>query len=105
MSVPVYSTLFIDSPGLVGDAGFLVPDGFVAVVRDIDAVAPAGAGAQIYAGIGGSSEFWTYQWTVVATADWRSWRGRVVIPGGGQLVIHTDAPVDVIACGYLLTAP
>jgi hypothetical protein len=105
MSIPVYSTLFINSPGLVGDAAFLVPDGYIAVVRDIDAVAFIGAGATLEAGIGGGTVFWAYTWSVVAVVDWRSWRGRVVLSAGQQLVIHTDAAVDVYAGGYLLTAP
>jgi len=104
-AVPIYSTRFLAEAGFTGSAAFLVPAGYVAVVRDIDSVVYTGAGATIQAGIGGSAVFWAVTEGVVAVTATNSWRGRVVLNAGEQLVVSTDAAVDFVASGYLLTSP
>jgi len=105
MTVPVYSTLLIDSPGLSGSAAFLVPPGYICVVRDIDAVWFTGIGGTVEAGRGGAAVFWGVSQDPVLLLATASWRGRHVIPEGDQLVIATSQPADVSASGFLLSLP
>ena len=102
---PVYSTRFLAEAGFTGEAAFEVPGGYVAVVRDIDAVVYTGAGYTIQAGIGGLTNFWAITTGVVAVTDSIQWRGRQVLNAGEQLVIATDASADFVASGYLLSLP
>jgi hypothetical protein len=104
-AVPIYSTRFIAESGFTGSAAFLVPAGYVAVVRDIDCVVYTSAGATIQAGIGGVTNFWAVTIGVIAVTYWTSWRGRTVLNPGEQLVIGTDAAADFTASGYLLSLP
>jgi len=102
---PVYSYRFLAEAGFTGSAAFLVPDGYRAVVRDIDCVVYTGAGVTIQAGIGGVTNFWAVTLGVVAVTDTVSFRGRQVLNPGEQLVIATDAAADFVASGYLLSLP
>jgi hypothetical protein len=104
-SVPFYSHRFIAEAGFTGSAAFLVPAGFVAVVRDIDAVIFTPGAGTIEAGIGGSAVFWGFTWSFVAVLGWESWRGRIVLNPGEQLVITTNTGMDFSASGYLLSLP
>ena len=104
-AVPVYSTRFIAVAGFTGSAAFAVPAGYVAVVRDIDVTVFTGAGATIEAGIGGSAVFWGYTFGVVPILAWQSWRGRIVLNAGEQLVLQSDASADMVASCYLLSLP
>lgn len=103
--IAVYSTRFIAESGFTGSAAFEVPDGYRAVVRDIDAVCFTSEGPTIEAGIGDSAVFWAFTYGVVLLVNAQSWRGRVVLNPGEQLVILTNAPLDFVASGYLLSLP
>lgn len=103
-SLPIYSHRLLAEAGFIGEAGFLVPAGSVLVVRDIDVWCPVGIGASVQAGIGGSAVFWGYTFGVVTVQAHQAWRGRLALVAGEQLVISTDAALDFVASGYLLTA-
>ena len=102
---PVYSTRFINVAGFTGDAAFEVPSGYIAVVRDIDVVVFEPGAGTVEAGLGGSSVFWGYTWSFVTVLGWESWRGRQVLNAGEQLVLHSNAAMDMMASGYLLSLP
>ena len=61
--------------------------------------------SDIEAGIGGSAVFWGYTFGVVPILAWQSWRGRIVLNAGEQLVLQSDASADMVASGYLLSLP
>ena len=104
-AVAVYSHRFLDEAGFTGSAAFLVPAGFVAVVRDLDCWVGAGAGGSIEMGIGGSAVFFGYTFSVVTVQATATWRGRQVLNSGEQLLVATDAPADFAVSGYLLSLP
>jgi len=101
----VYSQRFINVAGFSGHAAFLVPDGFKAIVRDIDACDFTPGGATIEAGIGDGGVFWIYTWPAEIVGGWQGWRGRVVLEPGEQLVLNASASLDMVASGYLLSLP
>ena len=102
---PVYSRRFIDVAGFTGSVAFLVPTGFVCVVRDITAWVGISAGASVQAGLGGSAVFWGFTFGVVTVQATAEWQGHHVINEGEQLVLASSASVDLMASGYLLTLP
>ena len=103
----VFSTRFIavhDQPVAI-PATYLVPAGFVAVVRDVDAYFGSSLSVKTVFARGSAAQiFW--QETVGANlAGWRQWEGRQVIYAGETLSLFADELVDLTASGYLLTLP
>lgn len=105
MAVPVYSVKFFELQGLLGFVSYTVPPGYVAVVRDLDAYASAGAAAQNLYLIGNVLQtIWWHNWTGLSIAT-AQWRGRQVFVAGEQFHLNSDAGVDVTVSGYLLSTP
>ncbi|MBA0087124.1 MAG: hypothetical protein HRJ53_19240 [Acidobacteria bacterium Pan2503] len=106
MSIPVYSTVFIALQGLLGNFDYTVPNGYVAVLRDVDIYAsnlgPLNTVVRIIdPNTGGTVWFHDYGAT---SSGWAQWSGRQVFPEGEVIRAHVDNdPADVRACGYLLT--
>lgn len=102
----VYSTRFLQEVGLVGAAGYVIPAGFVGVVRDLDAyvAAPLLTSTDLFlVGAGGQKLAW---WTTDAdTTTTPEWRGRQVFAAGETVTVVSTGSVDVTVSGYLLTAP
>lgn len=102
----VYSTRLVQAHNLSGDTTYTVPDGFLAIIRDVDwfCAAPIDDGSQGYMyGPAGQSIDWfnvDMDTTVV-----HQWRGRQVLYEGETLTFHSDLAADVTASGYLLTLP
>lgn len=104
----VYSNLFISETLLVGSPfAYTVPDGDVAVIRDIlvyTQILDSGGG-QITISIGANAH-WHFTWPSGAIAP-LEWQGRQVLPGASGLTAEafssgTIAPTIAIS-GYLLT--
>jgi hypothetical protein len=107
MASAVYSTRFFVQEALVGNLGYTVPDGYRAVLRDVDGFIDAYSGLTALAidGVGGATIAY---WSVASgTFQTIQWRGRQVFnPGDIIGFLQTGAdPVSVSASGYLLTLP
>lgn len=101
----IYSVRLFTGPVGPGDSLlYAVPDGFVAVVRDVDVVNYAAAPStnlQLYTGSSGA-DIWFISHPAENT--YWPWRGRQVFPAGDELRIYngTGESVDVTVSGYLL---
>lgn len=84
---------------------YVVPAGFVAVVRDMDAFIGSIIGNVGMVAKGSAAQvFW--QETLVAPGNtWVQWRGRQVLFAGESFSMEADDVMDLTASGYLLTAP
>ena len=101
----VYSTLFfrIHQPG---EADYVVPDGYIAVVRcitvtwDIEAL----VGYTIIT-LGDGTMVWTVKYSPLETPYSNILDCRVVLNAGDSIGVDGGNPGDVTCSGYLLTAP
>ena len=101
----VYSTRLLVCHNLVEVATYTVPDGFIAVVRDIDSYASAGLLEIAVTVFGNLSQI--IDWWVIdtGTSIIHQWRGRQVLYAGEQLQVLTTGPTDITISGYELVAP
>lgn len=104
MATPLYSYLFLAESGFTGEAAFEIPDGLVAVVRDIDVVAGISVGGQVWAYDTAGHQFWANTFTEITGGKvWAGFRGRQVVPGPGYVYVSTDFACDFRCSGYLLS--
>jgi hypothetical protein len=106
VSYPVYSVRFLQARAYSGVATYLVPAGFVAVLRDLDAFQVAGLTVpQIYlVGAAGQTIWWNSGSLV--DSSYSSWRGRQVINEGETFAVNVATETASFAVsGYLLSLP
>lgn len=109
MASTVYSTLFLAANTGSGLLNYIVPDGFVAVLRDVDVYNNSVVLAELFLEDNETGQtIWRVDNSaVIPTLSIGSvqWKGRQVFNGGGGFVFTATAGVwDVRASGYLLTA-
>ena len=104
MAQPVYSTQFIASPTFLGTYDFIVPTGFVAVVRDLDIVLQPTGSAVLQLFVNGCG-IWIAETGFQPGFSYWSWRGRQVCtsPGAVRAVLSDNG--SVVVSGYLLSLP
>lgn len=106
MAAPVYSTRFIGTSGTeAATVSLVVPDGFVAIVRDIDSLI---GGAGITAQVEIFSELPLLRSAGMAGADtFAQWRGRQILVAGEAVELQVTSTAAafwaVAVSGYLLT--
>ena len=104
MAAPVYSTAFIGVEGTETFASYVVPAGYVAVIRDISAVLIDNADESVVQVSLGSG---TYIWKTVFASGlpFEQFTGRQVVDAGEVIYagIAGGTPISVRVCGYLLT--
>jgi hypothetical protein len=102
----VYSTrLVLASVPAFSTALFTVPEGYTAVVRDIDAVAAADIGVEVSFALAGVPFFAYFSEAGTGSLSIQ-WRGRQVAYPGEELgLVVTNVNIDVVISGYLLTNP
>ena len=105
MSIPVYSTVFAALAGFTGVDTSVVPLGYVAVLRDLDATVGISAGMLITLTGTNGQIIWAWEPGVTTGKVSNQWRGRQVVGPAGTFSITTNAPADVTLSGWLLTAP
>jgi hypothetical protein len=105
MARPVYSTEFFAIAGLSGTHTYIVPAGFIAILRDVDAYANVTVASRELHLIGDHGQ--TIWWQSWGTEDQfaAQWHGRQVIEPGGIIRAVTSDLIDVSASGYLLSLP
>jgi hypothetical protein len=104
---PVYSVPLVIYTPETPNESFLVPDGFTAVIREIDYYCAVGGGKVIVA-IGGTAGAWFCNFAslfIAGVADSAQWTGRVTAPENYTIDLDVAA-VGVDDCvyvgGYLL---
>lgn len=102
---PVYSTRFFANLLVNSSVAFLVPGGYIAVVRHVDCSQTSPGGFICQVGIAGHANFFSVDMGLTTTVSWASWAGRQVLNAGEQLVANGVGTGDVVASGYLLTTP
>jgi hypothetical protein len=107
MATPVYSTLFIAARGVNINAGYVVPAGFVAVVRDIEIAflaTPNNTAADVLDHA--TSTILTYHLQLNPFEE-HHWEGRQVVDTGAEILASSAGPADtsIRVSGYLLTLP
>lgn len=101
----VYSTRFLAWAAETIPPGYIVPTGYVAVVRDVDVVSGGGAMINWVWGINDVAKIGGGQFTIEALNQFQAWRGRVVVEPGELIYFDGDGPTDGTICGYLLALP
>lgn len=101
----VYSQLLLNVPNLHGTGAFLVPTGFVLVVRDVELFESSPGGALVELAAGGGTVFAAFGPNLTTTYNHYSWQGRVVVQAGDQFEVNASLACNVLAMGYLLTLP
>lgn len=107
MAWPVYSQQFIVYTSSAPNQSYLVPENFVAVVRDITLWDPA-AGILLQVSLQNSDAAPAIVFANLSGAGvptYEQWQGRVVCPAGGTISFATEslgADSQVYVGGYLL---
>lgn len=107
MALPVYSTRFLYTANIVSAPSYTVPEGFVAVVRDLDASCPSPVtGYYVYL-VNTTRSYIIAISTFPSDNNSAQWRGRQVIPAGESIALNGNPPTGATATvsGYLLTLP
>jgi hypothetical protein len=99
----VYSTRFLLADSLNGNLPYTVPAGYVAIVREMDAVARAGGGINVYLYVAGIAIV-NDNIPNVGTG-YTQWRGDVVAKAGEIVMVSTTNVCNVYVGGYLLSSP
>lgn len=105
MAIPVYSTRFIGWASTTSPPPYTVPNGYAAIVRDIDVSSGGGAIINWEASVNGIARFAGGQFTIEALNQFAQWHGRQVLEPGEILELLSDGPTDGMVSGYLLTLP
>lgn len=106
-SYPVWSTQFIVYGDGAGALEFLVPSGFVAVIRDAsaDATVSAYSATVSVQNDDAAPAIVVARMSAVGAAAYTQWQGRVVCPAGGTISAASDYlgdDVSIYVGGYLL---
>jgi hypothetical protein len=102
----VYSTRFIEATALTDFAGYEVPSGFRAVVRDAWVTNNASIAAISWSLGRNIGATWWQQNDVTTGPNYYYWQGRQVLEAGEELQFYSGGDaIDVAVCGYLLTLP
>lgn len=99
----VYSTRFLAWAADESPPAYVVPAGYVAVVRDADVWSGGGAMINYQLAVNTIAKFWAGQFTIIAEAQVAQWRGRQVLYPGEVLVFSSDGALDGMISGYLLS--
>lgn len=102
MSV-VYSTRFLAWAEEELATPYVVPTGYLVIVRDVDVSSNGGAITNWVWGINGICKISGGQFTIEALLQHQEWRGRQVVNAGEAIYFQSDQPTDGAISGYLLT--
>lgn len=102
---PVYSTRLLAWAASEFVPPFVVPSGYVCVVRDADIYSGGGAIINWVLSVNAVAKFAAGQFTIEALGQTAQWRGRQVLNAGEQLLFESDGSTDGLVSGYLLLLP
>lgn len=99
----VYSVRFLGWSASSTPPPYTVPEGYVAIVRDVDVTSGGGAMTNFALVINTVAVIWRGQFTVESVGQSAQWRGRQVLNPGDILDFASDVATDGAVSGYLLT--
>lgn len=106
MSAYIYSTRLFKQKNLLGTGMFVVPSGFVCVVREVDIFSLGPLVPALFTFQGPDGENIWAQYTVASKAGSFQWVGRAVFDAGDTMYFNWFVSSgDVYASGYLLSSP
>lgn len=105
-----YSTQFfaVHEDLSTAPALYIVPTGYVAVLRDVSVRNQTGTTSQVQVGatVPGPLNVIVMQWDDVAANDVVEWQGRAVFNAGDSLFVYNaEGSAQAIGSGYLLSSP
>jgi hypothetical protein len=98
-----YSTRLLAWSSSESPAPYIVPTGYLVVVRDLDVWSGGGAIINWQLAINAVAKFAAGSFTIEALAQTAQWRGRQIVYAGEALVFSSDGSTDGLVSGYLLT--
>lgn len=103
----VYSTLFIEAIAIEAFAEYVVPDGYLAVVRDVSALNLGAADDTAFNVENHSTSAIICYHGFVDEFEWFHADVRQVVEAGSTISMQVSGPTEtsVRVCGYLLTLP
>lgn len=101
----VYSVRFCAIEGLDGSAAFTVPEGFVWVLRDLDAWYVGFLSNTIHLTGSAGQAIWGNAFAGAEQPQYASWRGRQVLNTGESFGVNSAQATDITVSGYQLTLP
>lgn len=107
MALAVYSTRLLYTANISAAPSYVIPEGFVAVIRDLDASCPSPVtGYYVYL-VNVTKSYIIAISTFPSDNNSASWRGRQVVPAGEEIALNGNPPTGATATvsGYLLTLP
>jgi hypothetical protein len=104
MAALVYSHRFMAWAAQTFPTPYVVPSGYVAVVRDIDIWSGGGAIIQWTVAINTIARFVGGAFTVTSVQQVAQWRGRQILNAGEELTFAATGALDGAISGYLLRA-
>jgi hypothetical protein len=87
------------------DVEYIVPDGYAAIVRDVDVSSAGDENTNWGLAVVGGATFAGGSFTSIGAAQYQQWRGRQVVNPGETLVAFADGSRSIMVSGYLLTLP
>ena len=102
MATTVYSHRFICFAAETDPPPYEVPEGYLAVIRDISLGFGGGAITDYSVRINGVANFFVGQFTVISIPQAAHWEGRVVAYAGEIIVASAANEIDGAVSGYLL---
>lgn len=88
----------------MGPQSFLVPAGYVGVVRDVDVTTEPTGGCNVLLLVS-LALIWIVELGLEPQFTYQAWRGRAVCPGPGVITLDTTDTASGHVSGYLLTSP
>jgi hypothetical protein len=103
----VYSVRFISDYAAPVSGTYVVPAGFRAIVRDVDAYNAPGGASEDYVFVGVLEIGGAFMYQHFGDAGWVGWRGRQVVNEGETIQVggNTESVQSIQVSGYLLTLP
>lgn len=106
MAPRVHSTLFFSGEVVPGNHdAYLVPEGFVAVLKDVAALNLSVLGLQVILGSWPDNVNWTRLVVPAGIGESNTWQGGQVFPAGYKMTLDLVGEGVVRMSGFLLTAP
>jgi hypothetical protein len=101
----VYSTQFLAEAGANPHGTYVVPVGFVAIVRDIDVWFDSSLVGQTVTAFVNGVGFWVVALGATALPGVEQWRGRQVCNEPGAIDVDMSGDGSFVCSGYLLSLP
>lgn len=97
-----YSTRALAWAATTSPPSYVVPAGYLFVVRDVDVSSGGGSVINWVWGIAGICKLGGGQFTITAVNQFQTWRGRQVVQPGEAVYFTSDGATDGAVSGYLL---